>query len=144
MIDLSKLTPAPWEAEHQYPQSEDQMYYSVKDEKDNVVFDTLNSDVTVLEFEYEENRRHWFDEVGRTNMLFAALARNAFDVMMRRGWWAVPMAVPFDHSRWCVDSEEDLPWKSKDGIIQEGFVWPDPYTALVEADKWYREHEERE
>lgn len=65
---------------------------------------------------------------------FVDLARNAFDVMMRRKW--SPMHVcQDDHS-----DEEQWGWK----VFSHGLaayvgdpadLWPDPFTALVEADK---------
>lgn len=54
------------------------------------------------------------------------LARLAFDVMLRRGWHASK-----DGSRWCVL----LP-----GVASKSYA--DPFTALVEADAWYRQHVE--
>lgn len=64
-----------------------------------------------------------------------ALARNALDVMMRREWgvggasrwWAAlpPTECPEKFRRWCDDH-----------------YFPDPFTALIEADHWYREHVE--
>lgn len=74
---------------------------------------------------------------------FIALARNAFEVMTRRGWWAVkdilgtffvkgPNKGKFQHL--------DTPHPFDDWGNPSRF--PDPYTALVEADKWYRENVE--
>lgn len=69
---------------------------------------------------------------------FAVLARNAFDVMMRLGWWPCPG----------IHSEKGLLWKVEtvaqytDQAV-DGKWWPDPFTALVEADKWYRENVEK-
>jgi len=62
------------------------------------------------------------------------VARAAFDVMMRRGW--NPMKVGDE-------------WKAEDGDggnVETGFgngimptcrFWPDPFTALIQADEWY-------
>lgn len=68
---------------------------------------------------------------------FAVLARNAFDVMMRRGWNPTKH-MPHDkhHGWWHVVDE----WY--DEFLDVG-PWPDPFTALVEADKWYRENMEK-
>lgn len=65
---------------------------------------------------------------------FIDLARNAFDVMMRRGW----SAQCVDKNFWyvCDDCGDDV-------VLEESsHHWEDPFTALVEADKWYREHGE--
>lgn len=76
------------------------------------------------------------DDIG-----FIGLARNAFDVMMRRGWYPVPFGKPV---KWRV-------WHPNAGC--RGFKglppfdlgpWGDPFTALVESDKWYRENVEEE
>jgi hypothetical protein len=72
------------------------------------------------------------DERGHneTEDYFIALARNAFDVMMRRWWYAQP---------------EDDGWS----VVGSGFSeviesrHADPFTALVEADKWYKENVEK-
>lgn len=63
---------------------------------------------------------------------FSALANNAFNVMMRRGWYPA-----CDSEKWWVVSGGPA------GIINEHcdrVPWADPFTALVEADKWYREN----
>ena len=63
---------------------------------------------------------------------FIELARNAFDVMMRRGWNPV-RGYYSDASLWAA---EDV-----DGTICDLHA-TDPFTALVAADKWYRENVE--
>lgn len=66
------------------------------------------------------------------NAEFMAIARNAFDIMMRRQWWVVP------HGRfWRVRGDD-----SRD-LDMENDNYPDPFTALIEADKWYRENVEK-
>ncbi len=59
---------------------------------------------------------------------FIALARNAFEVMMRRGW-----GVEWNADGWTVTG---LNWSGPETAA-------DPFTALVEADKWYRENVEK-
>jgi hypothetical protein len=63
---------------------------------------------------------------------FAALARNAFAAQIEHGWYAFPIgggwrvsgAVHHEHQKafyeWC-----------------QGTLWPDPYTAIVEAKAWH-------
>ncbi len=65
---------------------------------------------------------------------FIALARNAFDVMLRRGWgvervWDNDLRV----HRWYIVTDAPR-------ALREGFA--DPFTALVEADRWYAENVE--
>jgi hypothetical protein len=93
-MDVTNLSPAPWEADKDF-----QLWSEVTEA---VVWDQDAAD-------------------------FTALARNAFDVMIRRGW----SAHRLDDSRWAV-----MPYD----FVRLGLahvVANDPYTALVEADKWY-------
>lgn len=94
MIDLSKLTPAPW---------------------------TSTAD----------------NGTNAANAAFVALARNAFDVMMRRGWGVTPAYEKPPYDEFCVQDSADQQIR---GLIAK--TWPDPFTALVEADKWYKENVE--
>lgn len=61
------------------------------------------------------------------------LAKRALDVMMRRGWGVQPVDI------------SDMWWRAmKHGLegdlvpVQFTPVWPNPFTALVEADAWYK------
>ncbi len=113
MIDLSKLTPAPW---------------SVPDGC-GYVTDTEGNPCA--------------DCGGADDAEFIALARNAFDVMMRRGWsvrtW-IPGSLDGKAPRRFGVIDEDGEWLHKtDYWITSRH---DPFTALVEADRWYREHVE--
>jgi len=69
---------------------------------------------------------------------FAALACNAFGVMMRRKWHVEPND---DGTAWRVWSGDGVWWYSR-GEMPPQIEWPDPFTALVEADKWYVENVE--
>lgn len=76
---------------------------------------------------------------------FAALARNAFDVMMRRGW-TVKKLYP-DKSEWGIETRKGWWFEnaSQNGESMNSLCWyPDPFTALVEADKWYVANVEKE
>lgn len=74
---------------------------------------------------------------------FVVLARSAFDVMMRRGW----NPCQDIHSTWfvldcrcrCVHPADD--YRSDDGRFNP-VRYGDPFTAIVEADRWYRENVE--
>ena len=119
MVDLTKLTPAPWESANCAiygpfsPTGRDRI---------GVVCEAVPK---------EESK-------ARTNAAFIALARNAFDVMMRRGWWPIKRG-----DKWQVGGQDpDEPsetWETTP--IQTG--WPDPFTALVEADAWYKANVEK-
>ena len=112
-IDLNKLTPAPW-TPHRYMQPASGNRYALLDPSCQSYCDS------------------------KTDMEFAALARNAFDVMMRRGW----MPRRYRDGTFGVQNEfGDWPieltgWKPK-------HQFSDPFTALVEADCWYTEHVEK-
>lgn len=68
------------------------------------------------------------------DLAFTALARNAFDVMMRRGWTA--KAEWSNHGELIIDG-----WHVVDHIgrrIKDDLVtYPSPFMALVEVDKCY-------
>jgi hypothetical protein len=65
-------------------------------------------------------------------------AELAFDVMIRRRWGVT--YPPGARKGWIVNGP-DVPeqfWKPNPEN------WPDPFTALVEADKWMKENVEKE
>ena len=116
-MDVSKLTPAPWEAEE---------------------FDSDYGSGAL----YAKPHGRFIGVMGEnyTDAEFIALARNAFDVMMRRGWRV-------GKKPGCVDAFVVESWQQVEGKILWSPVWPghvssDPFTALVEADKWYKENVE--
>ncbi len=67
---------------------------------------------------------------------FIALARKAFDVMVRRGWY--PVRQPDGKWTVCTNGRAQyfppLLWDS-----WRKLVFSDPFTALCDADEWYRE-----
>ncbi len=80
---------------------------------------------------------------------FISLARNAFDVMMRRGWGAA--SVNYEEGQ---APRFGIVWGTLGGVSKGAkfwedvnplcsMHWPDPFTALVEADRWYVEHVEK-
>lgn len=75
---------------------------------------------------------------GRNDLEFLKLARAAFDVQMRRGW-SVDQIRP--DGPWMVSGPA---WAAdpKDREVIGHVVHKDPFTALVEADRFYREHVE--
>lgn len=109
LFDLSRLTPAPWKVR----------------ETDTSWLHGPNGHPLLL----AEND----DDEGRTAITFAALARNAFDVMMQRGWTVLRLG----NGQWGVPDIEN-PQRSTWNVGP----FDDPFTALTEADKWYREHRE--
>jgi hypothetical protein len=77
---------------------------------------------------------------------FIALARNAFDVMMRRGWVAV-RSNSLKTNPWFVQDENREQLRvlgPEDDDGDETWLYPDwaadPFTALVEAHQWYQDH----
>lgn len=69
---------------------------------------------------------------------FICLARNAFDVMMRRQWHAWPDSKLFG-------DELRIVWYVCAPQVPKEHCGPcdNPFVALVEADKWYSENIEK-
>ncbi len=103
MIDLTKLTPAPWNAE-------------------GCRVESARTASGIEMCIYDEGGHN------ETEAEFIALAREAFDVMMRRGWYAMPTFPPHEKG-WIVLNILGKP---------DCQIHSDPFTALVEADKWYK------
>ncbi|HYE77641.1 MAG TPA: hypothetical protein VEI97_06620 [bacterium] len=112
-MDLSKLSPTPWVV--LYPGH-------------SIVLEQAGG-VHVAWFQTDDgpslNRAEH-----EANANFCALARNAFEVMMRRQWNPIPQV----DKTWGIQNYETTYPKGLGGM-----GWPDPFTALVEADKYYRE-----
>lgn len=66
-----KATPGPWEADSM--KSEESFNaFKVTNEKGNTICDTLNSDISEVNVEYDEDSAMAWDEVGRRNTAFIA------------------------------------------------------------------------
>jgi hypothetical protein len=111
-IDLTKLTPAPWAA---------------RTTDCGWVAGPNGHPVLVAEND---------DDQGQASVTFAALARNAFDVMIRRGWNPVQIVNGERSGQWKVVGEMSA-HTGKLILWAEKFAFTDPFTALVEADRWY-------
>jgi hypothetical protein len=88
MIDLAKLSPGPWDADLRDHNQPDTTYYAVTTPAGKVVCDTCNSEVMLIETEYDECdgvpfRTH-SDVQGRADMEFVVMARMAFEIMVDR------------------------------------------------------------
>lgn len=85
----------------------------------------------------------------QTDAEFCALARNAFDVMLRRGWWAQrDCGCDLWRISWntedCVNGRvKSFPWWKYEKQTGKAPAWPDPFTALIEADAWYKANVEK-
>lgn len=102
-FDISKLTAAPWTVES------------------SCAGDLWGFDIPELpEASYRDSR---FGK--RADVEFIALARNAFDVMMRRGW----SPIKGDDGWYAIDQYGTA---IEDTSVDD---WPDPFTAIIEADK---------
>lgn len=80
------------------------------------------------------------ENTGDTDKDFICLARWAFEVMMRRGWGVQAASGPGWHPGgvefgWQAMSDDNRTWIGQT-------TYSDPFTALVEADHWYRENVE--
>ena len=110
-IDWNDLSPAPWDA---------------CGSPAMLIYDGENKEIHM-------NERDGGGFVKDADLAFAALARNAFDVMMRRG--CCVYSCDDDDGQWW----EVTFWDKKDQPPGERHL--DPFTALVEADKWAVEQE---
>ncbi len=72
-------------------------------------------------------------EILHKEVEFQVLARAAFDVMMRRGWSPERMG-----DTWIVNDEDGRAFCYPSEVM---IRWPDPFTALVEADRWKKDKE---
>jgi len=113
-LDLTKLTPAPWHVEKAWSEIVGE------------VWQVMGPRGLVGKFLQEQNAEE------------CCLARNAFDVMTRRGW--NPRCC--GPRGWIVQHEANYDVDETPADVVPGVFWPDPFTALVEADKWYKEHVE--
>ena len=116
MFDHAKLTPAPWTC------------------TTSCLGPKWGFDVPELE---EANYRDSRFGNG-ADAEFIALARNAFDVLMRRRWAPIVSSVRNGKvAGWSI-----LDYANNEVIeSHDGDHWPDPYTAIVKADKFATEQE---
>ncbi len=118
-MNLDKISPAPWS-------SVIQAYATMLDENGGFLptgkFVLARGLEQVAIFDSEADCDH------------AALARNAFDVMTRRGWG---VAVHLDGS---VSGARPRCWVvvDEEGNLVTNTSYFDPFTALVAADEWYK------
>ncbi len=137
MIDLTKLTPAPWES------TNDAVPYSPKQKNSfsdcGASIYGLNGCEVVIGGAQDEQG----GAVGVLNnedAAFIALARNAFDVMMRHKDWEIMWI-----GEWCVVSFCDILTKELYGKYMKDNQqrFNNPFTAFVEADKWHQVNVEK-
>lgn len=131
-MDLEKLTPAPWRMKRRYSNGCEIVprihCEPSKDRECGWIADCVGAPY----LGYESTL---------VNAEFIALARNAFDVMMRRGWWA---KFDLQLKLWKLSSM--LGAEPPRGIWAKWItcnLFPDPFTALVEADAWYKANVEK-
>ncbi len=112
MIDLSKLTPAPWRA-YRYMQPASDNKYALLAPDGNTYCDS------------------------KADIEFCALARAACDVQMRRRWYAGRCRNEPNRDRFFVWNEDDDSPAVSMLLCQDKAVWLDQFTALVEAEAWH-------
>lgn len=129
-MNLDRLTPAPWKkttlvihANAREPDGPDKCVQVVdsehKDGEWNFLTVVARLDCTRGKYEYEE-----------ANAEFIVLARNAFDVETRRGWYSVPHTP----GTWIAMNEYGKRLCRNDHTF---FIATDSRTPLVDADAWY-------
>jgi hypothetical protein len=130
-MDLSKLTPAPWAWT-------DKIGWSGL-----VHEDSLFMFATCAEHPPSKMIHHGRIEFDKqADKDFIVLARQAFEVMMRRQW-----GVGVQEDGFFVTSILGLCHLSDTHakFVEYAMVGkPDPFTALIEADEWYKKHIENQ
>lgn len=128
-MDLSKLSPAPWWAVHT---------------------ETAYPDVETGPTDDPSERFSVIERMDGADFAFIALARNAFDVMLQRGWSPERFSLLGGGFAWRIPMGQANEMIREHGVNAACFKnyaaltkWPDPFTALVEADRWYAEHIEK-
>ncbi len=127
-IDLTKLSPAPWE-----PDYED---------------GTIEGILMMAHHANINTAVRLGEDYSRTNLAFVALARNAFDIMTRRMWFPRFVGTVDGQQQWMAYS-----WVALKNVCEiaadfratecvRHWLYPDPYTAIVETEKWYCENVE--
>jgi hypothetical protein len=133
-IDLSKLSPAPWQARCLEP-------HTVQINGKPFV-----APPHVARVYYDEHRRRvtemLLDGKHAVDLEFAALARNAFAVQMETGWYAVRIDSGNDVGKWMLARTFWAYTNAFAAWCQE-HVFADPLTAIVETRKWYVENIEK-
>jgi hypothetical protein len=135
-MDLSKLSPAPW---------------TPIDKRGWSGLESANGEDLVL---YATCEGSWHSRVVSDDpavIPFIALARNAFDVMIRRRWFPRFVGSKEGKQQWVA-----YDWNGGKNLLDTTAVWfsagkefpnfqsEDPFTCLVEADKWWRENVENQ
>lgn len=130
-MDLEKLTSAPWEWH-----AEDGSLLTLSQAGDDVAGHVLSCAPCGA----CQKRGAPCLGPSKADAEFIALARNAFDVMMRRGWCPVLR----DKGEWVVQDGEEWVYRFANyGGDGSRINAADPFTALVEADRWYRANVEQ-
>lgn len=128
MMDLSKLRPAPWHVER-FRRSVGKEFFHYYDLTYGPADDPAER-FSVLDDSNLESEE--------AALRFAALARNAFDIQMRRGWGVENVDDGWRVNKWDADAEGSrfYLWVLKQSE-------PNPLIALVEAEKWYAANVEK-
>ncbi len=138
-FDFTNLAPDPWEVEHRMIKSPEETHCVVVDANGKALFDGLNSDTAVIGKVHDDDAVGYYDRGSYDNLAFAALARNAFSVMVRRGWGVYRSAID---GKWQVDARIGVHIQAI--AVREAFAkgFDEPFTALVSLDQWYAENVE--
>lgn len=124
-MNLENLTPAPWAVTGLVDELHIVGDYESKDHWDTWI-------------------AHMTQDDGQTDAAFIALARNAFDVMMRRGWANTRQFHADGKITWGADFCRFDPKSFFEfSNLPHANSFDDPFTALVEADKWYLDNVEK-
>lgn len=144
MIDWDKLSPAPWNVVSEEGQASLHGLMPDKYPEDGVTVEhPPQSRREALETFFYTVFSGW---ISREDAEFIALLRNGTEVWRRRGWtphWHGPLVwlECKDVGRGGVGPHDFHPGSFATWL--EGRFWGDPFTAMIEADKWYKTNVEK-
>jgi hypothetical protein len=135
-MNLEQLSPNPWKWEKITPSCE--CPEGIYDEGALTLLS--DSGVVIQPLGGEGAGGGWWDlQVNEDDAEFITLARNALDVLMNRKYWQVRFNP--GNQKWFVDFHskrfDTILAREKTGYVHDHL---DPFTALVEADRWYKEN----
>jgi hypothetical protein len=149
--DLHSLTPDPWDFTQRDQRAADTVFCQVTGPDGAAIFDTANSENMKIEDDSDEDGPHYYDSIGKANLRFCKIARNAFGILMRRGWtvkrikaWGASASGTkrIDTGEvWVVcENAENGDDKNIVGPREAGLIWAnDPFSVIVKVEKWFKD-----
>jgi hypothetical protein len=125
------------------------VYCQVAGPDNKALFDSCNSEAMLIEDDSDEDGPHYRDAVGAANLRFCVVARNAFGILMRRGWGLKRLRLWGDEARknlegWVVcENAEDGDEHTIIGPKGKCLLWAkDPFSVVLMVEDWYKKNVE--